>query len=315
MRSQTRNHRRHRTNKEPSDELPLRHDESYAEPYSRSHSHSHSHHVDSYRAPSSSSRTSYDMNREASSSRTHHESDSWHPPSSHDKYEPTDNYRRGPRDDYDVMDSRGSDTWARPTNDSHSLQSREDWSQRYDKGYSSSSYPETSSWSSRNPSSYDDRNVSYSHWSQDEPRSHPVDDRGRDVLEKQSDRDSAQWQREERRDDRRDKNEQKWQADSGWDSRRRDGQGSARDVDRDRWAPTPAAPVLPPPESPSIKEHRSWEPAPGWRSPDRHDIQRQRSQNGQRRSSPTRSLKGGKRTQTQNKQKRDWRTDDGNLNK
>lgn len=307
-----RNNKRHRGSKGQIDDPSLvpRADELSPEPYSRAVQTSH--HSDSYRPPSTSSRASYDMAREPSSSRSRHEVDSWRPDATHDRYEytaPNDGYRRGGgRDDYDVVEQRDTEGWGRSGRDGRYSHSREEWPQRYERSYSSSSYPEPSSWPTHPPPSYDSRSASYSHWGADDSRNHTPDDRGHDRAQghgrpdRQPDRE--QWST----DQRREKSDQKWQSDAGWDSRRRDQRGSQDEPTRHSSTQ----------ESPT--DDRSWEPAPSWRASARHDSrndsQTQRSQNSHRNSNSNKNSKGAKKNQNQNnKQRRDWRTDDGNLNK
>jgi CTD kinase subunit alpha len=60
---------------------------------------------------------------------------------------------------------------------------------------------------------------------------------------------------------------------------------------------------------------RSWERASSWQPTSRGDAQNQRIQNGHRSGRPNKNSKNGKKNHSHNQQKRDWRGDDGNLNK
>jgi hypothetical protein len=105
-------------------------------------------------------------------------------------------------------------------------------------------------------------------------------------------------------DHRRDKGPKTFQSDSGWDTRR----GGKGWDERHVWNDASYEK-----DHPKVEE-RSWEPAPSWQPSGRRDLE-QNSRNGQRNNYANRNSKGGKRGVYMNKQKRDWRNDDGNLNK
>lgn len=319
-------HRRNRGNKGQDDDqlIVSRVDDSRPESYSRpSHT---SQHVEGYRAPSTSNRHSYDMNKEASSSRGHR-AESWrHADSAQDSrynYSSNDAYYRGGREDFDVPESRDSDAWSSRPSDTRYSQPRDEWPQRsHERGYPSSSYPDDTSWHAPSSSSYDHNKSSYDRWSPGETRSHSLDRRSHDrAASHQSDRLVDQGAPGWSRDHRHEKHDehggnksgsqgdgQKWRGQSGWDSRRRD----SRAENEPRWN-----------ENPSDKntDDRTWEPAPNWQSSNRGDSQSQRNQNGQRNNN--RTSKGTKRSQNNNHtgnnnwnhNRRDWRNDDAALNK
>jgi hypothetical protein len=106
------------------------------------------------------------------------------------------------------------------------------------------------------------------------------------------------------RDPRRDKGPQNFQSDSGWDTRR----GGKGWDEPHVWDDTSYEK-----DHPKV-EDRSWEPAPSWQPSGRREFD-QNNRNGQRNNYASRNSKGGKRGAFVNKQKRDWRNDDGNLNK
>lgn len=310
MRSHGRNNRRNRGNKGQDDEqfLDSRVDESRSESYSRPQQSSHR--TESYRPPPISNRASYDVNREASTSRNHRDTDSWRPADAvPDRYQyaSNDGYHRGGRDDYDGVDSRNTEEWpVRPTSDTHHSQPRGEWPQRYDPSYSSSTYLESSSWNTPSTTSYNHRKPSYDQWtSRDSTRSH-VPDESTPSMGPLEDRPIEVEQSGWLRDQRRDKGGQKFQSDSGWDTRR-----------RSKGWKEPNPQEAPLPHEGGHTGDRSWEPAPTWQPSTRGDPHNQRNNFGQRNSYPNRNAKGGggKRTQNQNKQRRDWRSDDGSLNK
>jgi hypothetical protein len=284
--------------------LPLlvsRVDEPRSESYSRLPQTSHR--TESYRTSHTPKRP-YDNSREASSSRTLHDSDDWRTSdvshhSSHDRYNYTasvDTYHSGSLDTYNAGESRDSDGWS-----SHSVTPGREWTPRYDHGRSTPSHPEPASWNA-----YDNRTPSYDQWQPEDGRSFPPGERNlpRTATEdRQSDRDTSGWHKEERRDSPN----KMWPRDNGWESRRRDNRGKERDESR-RWNNTRHE------DSHRPAEERSWEPAPTWSS-NRRENQGPRNQNGHKNHHSNKNSKGGKKGHAHNKQKRDWRTDDGNFNK
>jgi len=295
MRSHTRSNRRHRGSKGQDDDHYLVSQED-TETYTRLHKPSHR--TETYTSSSTSNRAPYVINKEGSTSRSR-QLDSWQyadPDDDRHKYASHDGYHghSGGRDGYEYVEARDPDLWsARPHHDVRYSQPREEWTHRYDHGYVTSSYAESSSW---NPPLHDGRSTSFEHWPSEETR---VDDRR---VAATNDR---HHEREWHRDHRRDKGPPKFQSDSGWDSRR-GGKGwdelhvwdDAHEKDRPKF------------------EDRSWEPAPSWQPSERRDFE-QSNRSGQRNNHANRNSKGGRRGAYAyaNKQKRDWRNDDGNLNK
>lgn len=285
--------------------LVSRAEEPRSDPYSRPHQFSH--HTKSYRASSTtmSTRAPYDANREASSSRSHRDSMDWRAGddshASPDRYSYSsskDTYNRGGRDDYDTAESKDFETWAaRPSGDSHST-SRPEWTQRYDQNYSSTS------WNA--PVAYENRST-HDQWPEDD-HSRPPDERdSRLALEDRPvDRGASGWHRDERRETKG----QNWRRDSGWDTRRVENRNKIRNEPR-QWNNASHADSH---HSHHSVDDRSWEPAPTWQPSNRSDLQGQRHHNG-RSNHSNKNSKGGKKGQQHNKQRRDWRTDDGNLNK
>lgn len=304
MRPHGRSDRRHRGHKGQDDEhyLGAHGDETRTEVYSRHNEAPHR--TESYRTPSTIARSSYDVNREASTSRTHRHSDSWrrgdHEEDRH-QYTSNEGYKRHGRDEYedvDRRDTRDTDTWSgRSHDDAQYSQSRGDWSQRYERGYVSSSYVESSSWNVPNHTSHDSRTIPFDRWAPEDP---PPDDRhGIPAADdRHIERETPDWHRGQSRD----KGNHKFQSDSGWNSRRRKGWGDQG------WEETTQKKDI------SSMDDRSWEPAPTWQPSSRGDYE-QASRSGQRNSNASRNVKGGKRNVYPAKPKRDWRSDDGTLNK
>lgn len=301
MRSHLRNNRRNRGHKEQEDEhyLGAQGDEARSETYPRLQEMPH--HDEGYRPSSTSQRPSYDTNREASTSRNQR-SESWRRTGPEDPYVTNDGYHHhgGGRDDHDVLEARDADGWTgRTQTNARYPNSRNDWAQqRYEHGYGSSSYAESSSRNHHNVIPRDNRNSSYDQWTSDDSRGDDhhgmaAPDDGR------LDREAPNW----RPDQRRDKGGQKFQSDSGWGTRR------AKTWD-DTWED-------PQDKTRSVVDDRSWEPAPSWQ-PSGQGSHGQHNRNGQRGNHANRNFnatsKGGKRV-IYSKPKRDWRNDDGTLNK
>src|ERR1700722_8117022 len=250
--------RRKRSDSGENDEAPLlvsRADAALSETHSRAQL---SRHADSYRT-STSSRSTYDMSRDASSSRNHHEADDWRPnPSSHSSrerysYSSKDSYRRSSRDGYDVEDSR-EDGWGDQTaSRRHYVPSSREWSHRYDHGHRTSSYPESSSWSAS--ASFDNRTSSKDQWTMESNR-RSVDEHTHsrpgvgDIL---SEKVSA-WRRDGRK-----KGDRAWTRDSGWEPPH-DG--------RKNWEEGRGRTGVEPEDS---TNDRSWEPAPSWQHSSRDE--------------------------------------------
>jgi hypothetical protein len=293
MRSHARNNRRHRGNKGQDDDHYLVPQED-TETYPRLHKPSHQ--TESYRSSPASNRAPYDSNREGSTSRSRH-LDSWRyadPDEDRHNYTSHDGYHRhsGGRDEYEYAETRDPEPWSsRPHHDVRYSQSHDEWSQRYDHGYLSSSYAESSSWT---PSLLDSRNTSFDHWPAEETR---LDDRRGMPVSNDTHREEG-WQHHQ------DKGHHKFKSDSGWDTRR-----GGKGWDEPHVWDDPSNE-----KGRSKVEDRSWEPAPSWQPSGRRDSEHN-SRNNQRNNNANRNSKGGKRGAYANKQKRDWRNDDGNLNK
>lgn len=282
------------------DEAPLlvsRADDARSDAYTRSSQYSH--HPDTYR-PTASSRGAYDMGREASSSRSHHETDDWRhrepSRSSHDRYSYSsskDPYRRSGRDDYDIADTRDAN-WGSRATENHYPSTR-DWGHGYDPDYPSSSYQESPSWGT-----YESRGTGYD-WPEDTRR--PIEDRShsRPTLEE---RDSA-W----RRDMQRKGSERPW-GDSGWDTRH-----DAKKV----WEKPSGWSSNQSESSHRPTAERSWEPSHSWKPASAGDTQPQgrppQNERNQHRPRNNHKSKGKKNGRDQKQQKRDWRTDESGPNK
>ncbi|KAI0960240.1 hypothetical protein AcW1_004808 [Taiwanofungus camphoratus] len=261
------------------------------EPRSESFSHSHrySHRSESYR-PSPPPRTAYNMRQENSSSRHRRDNDDWRAAdsshSSHDRYNYSskDVYHRGERDDYDPPDA-------------HYNTSRQ-WPDGYEPGYTASTYPESSSWT---PSTRYDRANSYSKWPTEEGLSGQQSEKGRPRYS--DDRQDEGWTR----DDRRNGSGQDWRRDSSWEPRQAESQAHSWDNSSRRWSGTHVE------GSQHAGEDRSWEPSASWQPNSRNGAQGYRHQNSNKSSNQNKSAKSGKKHHN-NRQKRDWRQDDGHLN-
>jgi hypothetical protein len=302
VRSQNRqSNKRSRSNKaHHEDPLFGRDDDPHPESYSRSHHNSQR--SDGFRSQSSSSRV-FEPNRDASSSRSHREPDSWREnyQDRYDRPSSNDGYRWLDRDEYDMREHRQSD-WSR--SDSHIKHSRDEWPQRYERDYPTSHYSEASSWNFPPSTSQYHHSSAYPPW-QDEDR-RPLDFER--YPPRELPREHSHWQQ----DHGRDRRDHIRQHDSGWNNNRRkgrDGQG--------KWKQQA------PPES-GTEEDRSWEPAASWQATNRENTQSaatEAHENGHHRghNNGNKHSSSQKKGQHQNhKQKRDWRNDDGsalNLNK
>ena len=300
MRSHGRNNRRHRGNKEQNDDHYLVPQEE-TETYTRLHKPSQR--TENYRSSSTSNRAPYDTNREGSTTRTRHLDTFLYADPDDDRHVYTlhDGYHRhsGGRDEYEYVETRDPDPWSsRSHHDIRYSQSREEWSHRYDQNYMASSYTE-SSW---NPPLHDGRGTPFDHWPTEEAR---VDNR-RGMATTPDRHHEQEWHR----DHRRDKDPQIFQSDSGWDARR----GGKGWDEPHLWDDTSYQKDRRKVEDHPKTEDRSWEPAPSWQPSGRRELE-QNNRNGQRNNHPNRNSKGGKRGAFVNKPKRDWRNDDGNLNK
>ncbi|KAJ7507849.1 hypothetical protein B0H11DRAFT_146555 [Mycena galericulata] len=309
-------HHRRRHHKDPDDEqLPLRVEESHVDPYSRLSNDSR--HTSNYRrtdsTSSNSGRNSYDMNR-ASSSRPHRDSN-WRPKDTENRY--TDDYYRERREEYDVAKSREPESWPAHTVPEPRYSER-DW-QRYDAGYPTSSYSESSSWAIPSNTAVDHRNGHQERWQSHDYRAHS---RGSAFKERPSERAQVVDQRRDwAHDQRRGKDDEKWASGSGWESGRVENRGNAWVEPPPRWNPLP--------DKKPLVDNRSWEPAPTWQPSGSGERQNHRNQHGPRGDYYNKTPAGGRRAagtsnnnatyrnhnHTNNKPQRDWRHDDGNPNK
>jgi hypothetical protein len=315
MHSSHHKHRRQRGSNGDEDERVSRLDVS--DPYSRPRQYNHS--PDTYRPTTSSARATYMT--ETSSSRHH---DEWRPVdpsySSHERYgyvHSNDVYPRNSRDEYDVLESRDSDGWRdRSAGDTHYANAGRGWEPRYDHGHSTS-YSESASWTP--VVTYDDRGSGHDHWIPEDSRGGPSDERSHirlNVEENRGEREMPGWRRNARKDGRKTggKDERRggdpstWRSDSGWESRRSENRSQAV------IEPVEKITISHDDSRPSVDD-RSWEPAPSWQPQKRSGAQSHGIQKGSRTNQPNKNSKGGKKNNSHNKQKRDWRTDDSNLNK
>lgn len=305
MRSHTRNNKRGRGNKGADDEryMSAQVEDMHPETYTRLHEPTR--HGDSYRTSSSSTRSAYDPGRESSSSRNRRHPEEWRREDDVERhlYMQGDLYHRhnSGHEDHTLLDAREPESWP-----SQYGSSRDDWSQRYDyAAYHPSSYAESSS---RNTAihPHDGRNASMDHWREADRQMLPPD--GRHLS-----RESPEWRQEQRRG----KNSQKYH-DSGWDTHRRSRV----------WDEPPATwEEISREKNHRLPTERTWDPAPGWHPPahSSHDLEDRYSRppvsttasaSASGRNSytyPNTNSKNNKRAS--HKYKRDWREDDGSLNK
>ena len=293
-----RSHRnkRSRNNKDPDSNYytNVAGDDTHSDSYSRSHSSFHA--SESYRPPPNMNRALY-LSEPDIPPRSRL-SDEWHLAElSHDRYSYSDVYGRGERGGYDDGGPRSSEGWGTVDVPQYP-QARNEWPQRYDRSTPSSSYPEPSSWSI-SPNSYDSSRVYHDRWTPRDVRDLPPEKwiPGPIRTDQRADPLPHDWHHEQRRD----KNTvQRFQSDSGWETRR-----------ERRWGREPAAgrDDLLTPKRLHPTQDRSWEPAASWKSSTNGDHQNQRGQNGHR-SNQARQKRG-----QNNKHRREWRPDDGDLNK
>lgn len=252
-----------------------------------------------YRTSSTTGRVPYDSERDGPSSRGRRDDDWDLPDVNQDRYVYPDPYHREKREVYDDSASRNSSGW-RSSGDTQRNQSRGEWSRHYEHSSLPTSYSApASSWNSAATDSYNNsRGYYYDQWPQRDVRETSNDNRQQESSnEKPTDHGTHNWRREHRREKGDGK---KFQSDSGWETRRRE-KAWVHEV-RDE-----------PPLNKGSRsvEERSWEPAATWKPSNR--VDQPRGQNGHR-YTYSKSLKGGKRGQNATKQRRDWRSDDGNLN-
>ncbi|KAF8913932.1 hypothetical protein CPB84DRAFT_1757945 [Gymnopilus junonius] len=266
--------------------------------YSRSHS---SFHVsENYRGPSTSARAPYVSDRDLPSRSAH--DDEWRLADlDHNRYSYSDHFIRGERSNYEPNVPINSTGWV-PPNSVPYVQPPNNWPRPYDNGVvPPSSYPETSTWGIPPPAPYDSRTSYHDHWDQNNTRDQPPDDWGSESGQfmHRSERRQHEWRGNNQRDKR---HGHKFQSDSGWDSRRQDRSTWGNDHVRHQ-------------EDPMLEqrhhsmEDRSWEPAASWKNSTNSDPQHQRGYHGSR---PSQSKP--RRNQNQNKQRREWRADDSDLN-
>ncbi|KAG7096926.1 hypothetical protein E1B28_004327 [Marasmius oreades] len=301
MRShQSRQRRKQRSSRGQEDDqiLVSRTDDSHSDSYTHPRLPSNSHPSENYRTPTPSRTGSYEMAREPSSSRINHEHpESWHLDSVEDRYSATyrDSYhRRVSRDGYEMVDSR--EEWRpRRSSESHHPQQRDEWPSRYHgSGQDSYSYQDPTGWDPPPAPSYDDR-LSYSRWPEET------------VVPRNDNHDFHYRQRDQRggrreRDASRDKHAEERPSDMGWVPRHRE--NGRRSLGEGKVWDRPRSPI---PE-------RSWEPAESWKSSQRNDSTDTYS-SSQRNNGYNKQHKGSHRkSQQQNKSRREWRNDDSHLN-
>lgn len=291
MRSHGRN-KRSRNNKDPDNDLytNVAGDDTHSDSYSRSHPSFHG--PESYRAPPNMNRALYEQDVPSRSRRN----DEWHLTDlNHDRYSYNDVYGRGERVGYDDGGPRSSEGWGTVDVPQYP-QVRNEWPQRYDRSTPSSSYPEPS-WGLSPANAYDSGHVYHDRWKQRDIRDLPPEKWIPGPVRTDQRADPPPRHHEQRRD----KNTvPRFQSDSGWETRR-----------ERRWGREPAAgrDDLLIPKRPHPTQDRSWEPAASWKSSTNGDHKNQRGQNGQR-SNQARPKRG-----QNNKHRREWRADDGDLNK
>ncbi|KAG6831593.1 hypothetical protein H0H92_009066 [Tricholoma furcatifolium] len=268
-----------------------------------SHMHELSRHGDGFGAAAGSS---YDLGREASSSRNRRHMEEWRREEDAERhvYMAGDGYHHhsGGHDEQTMLEAREPEGWL-PAQYSGS---RDDWSQRYDySAYPPSSYAESSSRSTP-ILPHDGRGAPLDHWREADRQMLPPDDR-------HLSRESPNWRQEHRRD----KNVQNFQSDSGWETHRR----------RRVWDEPAASWDEMPHGNDHAASERTWEPAPGWhpKGHDNHDYSEQYSRsaapNAASASTSTKNTYSHSTTHSKgnyrrasNKAKRDWREDDSPLN-
>lgn len=276
----SRTRRQHTTTGEDDDDASSfsvsRAEDSRAEPFRYAKVHPHV--SESRRTPPSSKS---DMRNEASSSSRRRDADEWRPAEDRYAYSPSkDGHRRGGRDD---PDDRDSDSRAPPR---EALSPSRQWTERHDQDHSGSKQQESSTprYDSR------DRDSGFSRWTPKDNRSDQRGERNRKGYNNSHNRQTDSWGRDEPRDAYNER-----RRDNGWSSRRR---SNADDT-------TQYGSSEPPPAS----DDRSWEPSSSWQpAGTRNDNQ------GQRKQRPLKNKKGKKHINN-DKRPRDWRTDDGHLNK
>ena len=304
--------RRHSGSNGEEDEVSLpplssRGEEGRSEAYSRPSKPS-SYRSEGHKSSSTSGRASFESSKEPSSSRAFRDPDEWaHPDvphSSHERYSRSsfrDAHSTSGRDNYDAGEPRSNESWSnRATNSRNTSSStRRDWTQRYDHGRPSSSHGD-SNWNAS--ASFGNRTPTYEPWPSEESRPRSSDEHSHQRTgreDRHSDRESTGW----RNEDRREENSQSWKRD--WEPHQRENHGKSWEPRR--WSENRHE------NSHRSTDDRSWEPAASWKS-SRGETHGQRSQYSKS-NHAHKNNRSGKKTQQNYKQKRDWRNDDGNLNK
>ncbi|KAK7061750.1 Pkinase-domain-containing protein [Favolaschia claudopus] len=262
-------------------------DESHSESYSRSSNDYRQ--TNNYRRNDSTSshtgRGSYEMSR-GSSSRSHHESN-WHSKDAERSY--GHDYYRERREEYEVANTRPSESWPARTVPEPRFSERE-WtqSQRYDAGYPTTTYPEqasssSASWTATSNTHRDHRNGHQERWHSQESRGYGFKER-RPPERTQSAPQRRDWINPEE-----------------------------PEVHVDPWSDRP------------VVDNRSWEPAPNWqpsasvrrewKDQDRYGTEVEpRASNGNHNASHRNYDNHTHSTHNTHNSQRDWRNDDGNLN-
>ena len=259
-------------------------DDSRAEPYS--HSRRYSHASDSRRqSPSAKS----DMRNDVSSSSRRRDVDDWRQADDRYTYSPSkDGHRRGGRDD---VDDRDSDSWPPPRDTHHNTTRQwEHYDQDYDDRKSSS---QKESWTPR----YDnrDRDSGFSRWTPKHNRNDNRGDRNRKTFTSRDPRVDS-WGRDEPRETYNER-----RRDNGWPSRRRSNTDDNAQSVFNEPLPSNGAP------SERYSPEERWGPAS--RNDNRNDNQGHRDRKVKHHN---KNKKGKKHNE---KKPRDWRNDDGHLNK
>lgn len=313
--SHHRNRRQHTHNGDDDEAFIGSRVDASSDSYNRPRQYAHG--PDNYRAPVVSARNSY--TREPPPSRHHDDWQSGDPSySSLDPYDfRTNDYPSRGRDEYDIVDPREPDAWARRVSDPSY---RSVWDHRFS---SSSTYADPT-WTAA--ASYETRNSIHDVWTPaDTSRGGPSTERDhvRESVEGHVEVETTGWRKHSRKDgrkeggkdDRRGGDPSTWRSDAGWQSRRSEsGPGEVDSAGNKNVAAyktsRPAA------------DDRSWEPAPTWQPQTHSGTQAQSSHKGSRNNQSGKNSKGKKRNHSTNtsnsatkQQGRDWRNDDSTLNK
>lgn len=349
MRNQGKNRRSRAQRENDEDQFNAVREETHTKSSYTRHQHS-SRYGESHRnASSTSSRMGYDLGRDRNveSSRNLRD-DGWGLGAvGHERFD-YGTYHHGEHDGYDSTIRRDPEGWR--GNGEGQYSSRGDWSASYHQSEPSTSYPESSNWNAatapnqypgmsspthmsrsigspyrtptpyyddaRSPGRYDSsRGYYHEHdqWSQRDVREPLPEDRI-EYTHTEKHRNQG-WKRENRRE--KGASQQKFQSDAGWSTRKKGKEWNNDSQSRWDEHPPEQHDIVPTEIVPS--EDRSWEPAESWKSGARTTESskgnQQQQREGGRQSQKSNKQQKSSRRQQSNKQKRDWRTDDSNLNK